>query len=94
MGAVGNSRGRTEARRKPRRHFNYTAKILLDKEGPPHRCSISDISAAGARLVLENDCELPDRFLLLLSEIGTAHRRCRLVWRTGLTVGVEFPGSN
>jgi hypothetical protein len=34
---------------------------------------------------------LPDRFFLLLTPNGAAHRRCRLIWRDGLTFGVKFP---
>lgn len=49
-----------------------------------------DVSQTGARLVLETNDELPDRFLLLLTRNGGARRSCRVVWRTGVTVGVKF----
>jgi len=90
MVAVGNSRRRAEQRKKPRRQFNYNAKILADKKGPSCACSISDVSETGARIVLERDIELPSYFILLLTPRGDARRRCRVVWRTELTVGVEF----
>ncbi len=45
----------------------------------------------GARIVLETECELPERFILLLTRSGEARRHCRLVWRNGLAAGVEFP---
>jgi len=86
----GNNRYRRELRKKPRRAFHYSAKILTDGSSPPRKCIISDVSHTGARLVLEADGELPDRFVLLLTRNGGARRRCRLVWRTGLTVGVQF----
>ncbi len=92
MVAAGKSHGGTELRRKPRRQFHYRAKILTDEKGSPRACSIADISQTGARIVLASDEELPQRFLLLLSSQG-ARRICRLVWRRGLTVGVEFPDS-
>lgn len=89
MVVIGNYRNRAELRKKPRRHFRYNAKIIAKGSGPPRSCTISDISHSGARLVLESDGTLPDRFFLLLSRSGV-RRRCRMIWRTGLTVGVEF----
>ena len=90
MAGVGGSRSRTELRKKPRQHFHYAAKILTDKKGPPRPCLISDISEGGARLLLDNNDELPDRFMLLLSARGEARRRCRVIWRKDLAVGVAF----
>jgi hypothetical protein len=64
---------------------------LLDGTSPPHRCAIADISETGARILLEKECNLPERFILLLTPSGEARRHCRLVWREGLAAGVEFP---
>lgn len=84
-------RQRTELREKPRRQFHYDASILTSAKGPPRPCSISDISESGARIELEiEDDELPHRFVLLLTKQGEARRDCRLIWRTGTTVGVKF----
>ncbi len=80
-----------ELRRKPRRNFHYNASVLLDAKSLPQPCEIADISATGARIVLAKDCELPERFILLLTRSGEARRHCRLVWRDGLAAGVEFP---
>jgi hypothetical protein len=82
---------RSELRKKPRRHFHYNASVLLDGTSPPQPCAIADISEAGARLVLARECELPERFILLLTRRGEARRHCRLIWRNGLSAGVEFP---
>ena len=90
MVVVGNYRARAELRKKPRRQFHYNAKVLTeDKQVYP--CAIADISESGARIVLATECELPKRFVLLLTRAGEARRYCRLVWRDGLTAGVEFP---
>jgi len=91
MVVVGNHRTRAELRKKPRRQFHYNAKIIAGKKTPSIACSISDISEIGARLVLDHDGELPETFMLLLTATGRARRYCRVVWRTGLTIGVEFP---
>jgi len=92
MVAVGSDyRNRSELRKKPRRAFRYNAKILTDRKGTMLACSISDISESGARIVLESDTPLPERVVLLLTPSGDARRHCRVIWRDGTTVGVEFP---
>ncbi len=91
MVAAGNRRNNAELRKTRRRHFDYRAKIQKDKDSPAIVCAISDISVTGARLNLKDDVELPVTFFLLLTPNGVAHRRCRVIWRDGLTVGVKFP---
>jgi len=92
MVSVGNNANRPELRRSPRRQFHYNACVLIQEKQQSCLCHIADISELGARLVLADECELPERFILLLSRKGDARRHCRLVWRDGLTVGVAFPG--
>lgn len=82
---------RAELRKKARRQFQYNARVLLDGNSLPCPCAIADISETGARIMLESECELPERFILLLTPSGEARRHCRLVWRDGLAAGVEFP---
>jgi hypothetical protein len=94
MVVVGNYRNQAELRKKPRRQFHYNASVLLDAKSLPQPCAIADISATGARIVLQCECELPERFILLLTRSGEARRHCRLVWRNGLAAGVEFPTPN
>ena len=91
MVVVGNFRNQAELRRKPRRQFHYNASVLLGAKSVPQPCEIVDISATGARIVLAKECELPERFILLLTRSGEARRHCRLAWRDGLAAGVEFP---
>jgi hypothetical protein len=91
MAIVGNYRSHAELRKKPRRQFHYTARIFTDQATQPIACSIVDISETGARLLLEHEQELPEHFLLLLTPNGVARRNCRVVWRTGPNIGVEFP---
>jgi hypothetical protein len=88
---VENSRPAKDLRKKPRRQFHYQAKILTSEKAQPRNCQIADISENGARIILERDQDLPSRFLLLLSTRSGTRRVCRLVWRKGLTVGVQFP---
>jgi len=92
--AVGISRNRPELRKKRRRQFHYKATVLVDETGTRLSCSLTDVSEGGARILLESDCDLPERFVLLLTESGEAWRRCRVIWRRGKTVGVAFPDVN
>jgi hypothetical protein len=82
---------RSELRVKSRRQFHYNASVLIDGTSSPRPCAIADISETGARIVLATECELPERFILLLTRSGEARRHCRLVWRNGLSAGVAFP---
>ncbi len=82
---------RSELRVKSRRQFHYNASVLIDGTSSPRPCAIADISETGARLVLATECELPERFVLLLTRRGEARRLCRLIWRNGLSAGVGFP---
>lgn len=91
MVVVGKNGNRAELRKTTRRHFHYNARIFTDKDTPPVTCSISDISQTGARIVLEREEKLPDTFMLLLTPNGDARRHCRVIWRDGLNVGVQFP---
>jgi len=90
MMMFGKYRNRAELRKKPRRQFHHLAKIITDGNEPARGCTMSDVSHTGARIMLDNDDELPDRFLLMLTRNGGAIRRCRVIWRTGATIGVEF----
>jgi CheY-like chemotaxis protein len=90
---AGNSRNRAELRRKPRLQLQCAAWILLDKHASPIKCTIADVSAIGTRVVLQSEQDLPNHFILLVAENGGARRNCRLVWRNGLNVGIEFIGA-
>jgi hypothetical protein len=78
-----------ERRKMPRRIINRVAQFHCDDGSLPRSCMITDISDSGARLY--SDVEMPDRFTLALSGEGVNTRRdCRVVWRLGGELGVEF----
>lgn len=57
----------------------------------PRDCLVTDISERGARLYSEQD--MPEEFTLALSGEGFDMRQdCRVVWRLGAELGVEFIG--
>jgi hypothetical protein len=77
-----------------RRHSRQTVQLpatvdLLDGQ-PPSQCVVTEISALGARISLQNPAQLPDEFVLRFGPSGGPSRKCRLVWRGNEHVGVEF----
>jgi hypothetical protein len=81
--------GRPELRKSKRRPSRYAARINLGDHCPPVRCVLWDISDGGARLTAARKVEdLPDRFSLLLND--TVERNCRVIWRNGRFLGIEF----
>ena len=87
---VGNYRSQTDLRKKPRRQFHYKASLHTGPKAEPLPCAVLDISESGARITLSVEDELPKRFMLVLTKNGQMHRWCRVVWREGSTVGIEF----
>ena len=88
---VTNYRSQTDLRKSPRREFHYNAAIVVEAGTQIIPCAIVDISDSGARLQLENECELPEQFVLFLTKGGKTRRHCKIVWRDGLFMGVQFP---
>lgn len=83
------SRTIRERRQSPRRIINRLAQFQSEGGALPRDCMVTDISERGARLYCE--IEMPDRFTLSLLGDGRETRRdCRVVWRLGGELGVEF----
>jgi hypothetical protein len=77
-----------ERRRHGRHSINCVAKIQ-SAGSLPRDCLVTDISDGGARLYAEG-IVIPDQFVLLLTGSRTVRRECRVVWRLGNEIGVEF----
>jgi hypothetical protein len=81
-----------QERRKEKRHvINRIAKFQSEVGALPRDCLITDMSRSGARIFAEG-VEVPDRFSLLISGEGGIRRDCRVMWRLGGEVGLEFIG--
>ena len=80
-----------ERRKHQRAPINRVARIQSNSGGTCE-CTITDISDSGARLFV-NDHELPPHFDLLISGDGFNRQECRVAWRNGGEVGVEFVSS-
>jgi len=52
-------------------------------------CLIRDISSGGVRLEVTNPDQVPDKFVLTIHGMPDK-RRCRVTWRTGNKLGVEY----
>jgi hypothetical protein len=59
-------------------------------DGAFAECTMTNVSAGGARLVLSTSDPLPSRFFLILSHDGTLRRLCQPVWQTDTKAGVQF----
>ncbi len=78
-----------ERRRFLRLPIRDPAKIFLEDGARTIGCTVLDFSLRGARLEIDRQIELPERFNLLLSSDGIT-RSCRLAWRRDNSMGVEF----
>lgn len=78
-----------ERRKTPRRTVNRVAQYHTGAGALPRTCMITDLSDTGARLY--SDAGMPDAFLLsVFGDNGEVRRECRVVWRLGGELGVEF----
>ena len=92
MSMAGPDRQTAEHRKHRRQPLHYPAWIELAADQPPYKCMLSDVSKAGAKISIAGHLEIPDEFILLLAEDGSTRRNCRVVWREGTHMGVEFLG--
>jgi hypothetical protein len=53
-------------------------------------CTVSDISAGGARVTLDRTGPLPQAFTLCLTNNGNVYRECKVAWRRESVIGVQF----
>ena len=83
----------SKRRKNQRKRLNYPGKIDIGDGSPPHTCVIADVSESGAKLVADMASEVPNEFALVLAEGPTMRRSCRVIWRAGRQLGVEFRGA-
>ncbi len=77
-----------DRRKTIRLKFNRVGRFYSDLSGQ-HECIIVDLSEGGARL--HTPVETPPAFALtVLTDAGAIQHRCKVVWRLGDEIGVEF----
>lgn len=79
-----------EKRRSQRQSLKYPARIDIGDGSPPRSCLLTDVSVSGARVVVEGADELPDQFALLIAPEHGTLRRCKVAWRDGNQLGLQF----
>src|SRR5262245_56645197 len=75
---------RADLRKSPRYDVNYLAHVEPDGVGSQFNCIICEISAGGAKLIIDERHSFPGEFTLVF------RRRCRIVHRTDGKTGVQF----
>lgn len=71
----------------PRGLVSKTATLVSDLRAPTMDCVVIDISAGGACVFVNGQSDIPDRVTFLH---GGAKKSCRVVWRRGRRIGLEF----
>jgi hypothetical protein len=61
---------------------------------PSLSCMMVDMCETGARLIMQDTTDVPDEFTIVISHSRQSARRCRLVWRGRIDVGVAFEASS
>jgi hypothetical protein len=89
---------RAQKRKTDRVRFElgYPARIVAIDGTWFRDCLIEDISQTGAKISVSDSVEGLNlgEFFLALSRTGVAHRRCRMMWVKGDTMGVSFAATN
>jgi PilZ domain len=81
-----------ENRKSLRRTVQHNAAILNSDGSILGGCAMMDVSAQGAKLVVQGEIEIPDEFVLLLTRGGKVRRQCKVAWRKEDEIGVKFLG--
>jgi hypothetical protein len=79
-----------ERRKHQRFAIKRVARIQAEINGvtTSRDCTITDISDNGARLFVEDS--VPDRFYLIVVSDNATRHECKVIWRLGGELGVEF----
>ena len=78
------------ARKATRRQMGAPAWIRPDEGFSVRKCIISDISATGVRLYIDEQHTTMKKFSLLMSRNAAQGCPCRVKWRRGTQIGAEF----
>jgi hypothetical protein len=81
---------RGERRKTFRVEWNSPATIYNLYHHLERPCILSDFSNGGAKITGVRVSTIPDEFLLRFSHGHGRPRKCRVIWRTDDTLGIEF----
>ena len=71
------------------RRRRFKALLVRGDALPSLSCTLVDVSETGARMVIDDTNDVPEEFAIVISH-SIAARRCRLIWRGSVDVGVAF----
>jgi hypothetical protein len=77
-------------KREARKSVRQNGWITLDGGFAARPCVVIDLSAAGAKLTVEDTQSLGPKLRLAFSRDARTGRSCEVVWRRGKTMGVKF----
>ncbi|HXX07027.1 MAG TPA: PilZ domain-containing protein [Pseudolabrys sp.] len=77
-------------KRKTKRHRMTRDAWVTLEDGTRSKCTWSNISGGGACITVPDAEGIPNSFVMLLSENGSARRRCRVIWRKPQELGIKF----
>ncbi len=79
-----------DKRRATRRDVWWKALIHDDQGSIIAPCFMTNVSASGAKLIIEAGINVPDWFVLSLARNASVRRSCEVVWRAATSIGVRF----
>jgi len=82
------TRAHLRFKRDIRRRRHQSAWVTL--RGNQIECRLTNLSQAGAQIVVDPDTEFPDRFALSLVPDIPNKKSCAVIWRRGNTMGLKF----
>jgi hypothetical protein len=83
---------RSDLRKDKRKQVTRVCWIVASGQLKPQECQLADASDSGGKINFPNAGNVPDKFILLLTENGAAARKCAVAWRKDNEIGVRFLG--
>jgi hypothetical protein len=77
-------------KRDVRRSVQQAGWITLDGGFAARPCNVLDLSASGAKLVVDDTSSIPNKMRLAFTRDARTGRTCEVVWRRDKTLGVRF----
>jgi hypothetical protein len=81
----------------PRKHFKreirrarHTSAWIVLAGRADQECQVLDLSANGVKVIAEMPSEVPSRFELAFTQSDQKRRVCKVIWRRGKVIGVQF----
>jgi PilZ domain len=74
----------------PRRTVKIVAALMNDDQKRICFVLVANISEGGAKLLRLDNCDVPDRFTMVLSTRLGLQRKCAVVWQNHEEIGVRF----